>query len=119
MSRVKRGVFSKKKHKKIIKRCKGFTGRRKNVFRISKQAYIKSLQYFYRDTRNKKRDFRKLWIININFYLRKYNIKYSRFIKYIKELNININRKSLYYLCKEYNMKKLIIYINEKKYLQN
>lgn len=117
--RIKRGVFSKKKHKKIIKNCKGYIGRRKNVFRISKQAYIKSLQYCYRDTRNKKRFFRKMWIKYINFILNKYKIKYSRFIKYIRDKNIEINRKSIYNVIKVFKKKGLIFFINEKRNLQN
>ncbi|MGX7589185.1 50S ribosomal protein L20 [Candidatus Vidania fulgoroideorum] len=115
--RIKRGIFSKKKHKKIIKYCKGYIGRRKNVFRISKQAYIKSLQYSYRDTRNKKRFFRRLWIKHINFFLKKFNIKYNRLIKHIRNNNLIINRKTLFYLCKE--KKKILNYLYEKKNLQN
>ena len=66
MARVKRGVTSKAKHKKILKAVKGQYGRRKNTIRIAKQAYEKALQYAYRDRRNKKRDFKYLWIQRIN-----------------------------------------------------
>ncbi|MGX7589031.1 50S ribosomal protein L20 [Candidatus Vidania fulgoroideorum] len=118
MSRVKRGIFSKKKHKKILRLCKGYIGRRKNVYRISKQAYIKSLQYFYRDTRNKKRYLRKKWIKYINYKLSllKDKIKYNKFINILKKKKILINRKSLYEICLKNKLENFlnIVYENYK-----
>ncbi|MGX7576630.1 50S ribosomal protein L20 [Candidatus Vidania fulgoroideorum] len=118
MTRVKRGVCVKRKHKKLINKCKGFIGRRKNVFKVCKQAYIKSLQYFYRDVRNKKRDFRKKWIKTINFHLREINENfcYSKFIDFLKKKSINLNRKNIYDLSINY---KLDLLLDEIKYIQN
>ena len=88
MPRVKRGVTARAKHKKIISQAKGFRGRRKNVFRVAKQAVIKAGQYAYRDRRRRKRDFRSLWISRINAGTRTVGIPYSIFINgLIKYLN--------------------------------
>lgn len=95
MIRIKRGVTSKKKHKKILKQSKGYYGARSKLYKTAKQAVIKAGQYSYRDRKQKKRNFRKLWIIRINSEIKKYNIKYSYFIKKLKEINLNINRKLL------------------------
>ncbi len=95
MSRVKRGVTSKARHKKIIKLAKGYRGRAKNCFRVAIQRVEKGLQYAYRDRRNKKRDFRALWIQRINAAVREQGLVYSQFIKGIKLAGIDLNRKML------------------------
>ena len=95
MARVSRGVTAKAKHKKILKKAKGFYGRRKNVFRVAVQAVEKSMQYAYRDRRNRKRDFRGLWIQRINAGVRMYGITYSQFINGLKKATIQIDRKVL------------------------
>ena len=78
MPRVKRGVTARAKHKKILSQAKGFRGRRKNVFRVAKQAVIKAGQYAYRDRRRRKRDFRSLWISRINAAVRELGLTYSQ-----------------------------------------
>ncbi len=93
--RVKRGVVRHAKHKKILKLAKGFVGRRKSVFKLAKQATTKAGQYAYRDRRNKKRDFRALWIQKINAGARVYGLSYSVFIKKLADAQINLNRKVL------------------------
>ena len=80
MARVKRGVTSRAKHKKVLKAVKGQWGRRKNTIRVAKQAMEKSMQYAYRDRRNKKRDFKSLWIQRINAGVRAEGLTYSKFI---------------------------------------
>ena len=95
MSRVKRGVTSKARHKKIIKLAKGYRGRAKNCFRVAIQRVEKGLQYAYRDRRNKKRDFRALWIQRINAAVREQGLVYSQFIKGIKIAGVDLNRKML------------------------
>lgn len=95
MSRVKRGVTSKARHKKIIKLAKGYRGRAKNCFRVAIQRVEKGLQYAYRDRRNKKRDFRALWIQRINAAVREQGLVYSQFIKGIKLAGVDLNRKML------------------------
>ena len=95
MARVSRGVTAKAKHKKILKKAKGYYGRRKNVFRVAVQAVEKSMQYAYRDRRNKKRDFRGLWIQRINAGARMHGITYSQFINGLKKATIEIDRKVL------------------------
>ena len=80
MARVKRGVTSKAKHKKVLKKVKGQWGRRKNTIRIARQAMEKAMQYAYRDRRNKKRDFKSLWIQRINAGVRAEGLTYSKFI---------------------------------------
>ena len=91
--RVKRGVARHAKHKKIIKRAKGFIGRRKSVFKLAKQAVIKAGRYAYRDRRVKKREFRALWIIRINAAVREFGLSYSQFIDKLAKSKITINRK--------------------------
>lgn len=93
--RVKRGTVRHAKHKKIIKKAKGFQGRRKSVFKLAKQAVIKAGQYAYRDRRVKKREFRALWIIRINAFLSEKGLSYSQFIHKLSEKNIILNRKML------------------------
>lgn len=95
MSRVKRGVTTHARHKKIIKRAKGFRGRSKNCFRIAIERTEKALQYQYRDRRTRKRDFRKLWIQRINAGVRQYDMRYSEFINGLALAGIEINRKVL------------------------
>ena len=95
MSRVKRGVTSHAKHKKVLKKAKGQCGRRKNTIRVAKQALDKSLQYAYRDRRSKKRDFRRLWIQRINAGVRLEGITYSKFINGLNKSGIKLDRKVL------------------------
>ena len=95
MPRVKRGVTAHARHKKILALAKGFRGRRKNVFRIAKQAVMKAGQYAYRDRRTRKRVFRQLWIARINAASRGLGITYSRFMAGLKKANIDIDRKVL------------------------
>ena len=95
MSRVKRGVTSKAKHKKVLKSVKGQWGRRKNTIRTARQAMEKSMQYAYRDRRNKKRDFKSLWIQRINAGVRAEGLTYSKFINGLNKCGIKIDRKIL------------------------
>ena len=95
MSRVKAGLVTRRRHKKIIKRAKGYYGRRKNTFRVANQAVEKAGQYAYRDRKVRKREFRSLWIQRINAGCRLHGIKYSMFINGLKKLNLNFNRKIL------------------------
>jgi large subunit ribosomal protein L20 len=95
MSRVKRGVTKKARHKKILKLAKGYRGRAKNCFRIAIQKVEKALRYAYRDRRVKKRDFRALWIQRINAAVREHGLVYSRFISGLKAANIDLDRKVL------------------------
>ncbi len=95
MPRVKRGVTAHARHKKILKLAKGFRGRRKNVFRIAKQAVMKAGQYAYRDRRTRKRVFRQLWIARINAASRELGVTYSKFMAGLKKANIEIDRKVL------------------------
>ncbi|QJC34814.1 50S ribosomal protein L20 [Enterobacteriaceae endosymbiont of Donacia piscatrix] len=95
MVRIKRGVTAKIRHKKIIKKAKGYYAARSRSYRSAFQAVIKSGQYAYRDRKQKKRKFRQLWIIKINAAARQNNISYSSLIYKLKKSNININRKTL------------------------
>jgi len=95
MSRVKRGVTARARHKKVLALAKGFRGRRGNVFRIAKQAVMKAGQYAYRDRRNKKRVFRRLWITRINAAVRAQGLTYSQFTNGLKKAAIEIDRKLL------------------------
>ena len=95
MPRVKRGVTARARHKKVLALAKGFRGRRKNVFRVAKQAVMKAGQYAYRDRRNKKRDFRRLWIARINAAARELGITYSQFINGMNKAGITLDRKVL------------------------
>lgn len=95
MARVKRGVVAHKRHKKILKLAKGYYGARSRVFRVAKQAVIKAGQYAYRDRRQRKRQFRSLWIARINAGVRSYGISYSSFINGLKKSGIEIDRKVL------------------------
>ncbi len=95
MPRVKRGVTAHARHKKIIAQAKGYRGRRKNIFRVAKQAVTKAGQYAYRDRRQRKRQFRVLWIARINAAAREYGLSYSRFINGLHKAEIDIDRKVL------------------------
>lgn len=95
MSRVKKAVVKKARHKKILKMAKGYRGRAKNCFRVAIQRVEKALQYAYRDRKNRKRDFRKLWIQRINAAVRQHGLIYSRFIAGLKLAKIDIDRKVL------------------------
>ena len=95
MARVKRGVTSKAKHKKVLKKVKGQWGRRKNTIRIARQAMEKAMQYAYRDRRNKKRDFKSLWITRINAGVRGEGMTYSKFVNGLSKSGIKIDRKIL------------------------
>jgi len=95
MARVKRGVTSKAKHKKVLKAVKGQWGRRKNTIRIAKQAMEKAMQYAYRDRRNKKRDIKSLWIQRINAGVRAEGLTYSKFINGLSKSGIKLDRKIL------------------------
>jgi large subunit ribosomal protein L20 len=95
MARVKRGVTSRAKHKKVLRAVKGQWGRRKNTIRVARQAMEKALQYAYRDRRNKKRDFKSLWIQTINAGVRSEGLTYSKFINGLSKTGIKIDRKIL------------------------
>jgi large subunit ribosomal protein L20 len=95
MPRVKRGVTARARHKKILALAKGYRGRRKNVYRVAKQAVMKAGQYAYRDRRTRKRVFRALWIARINAGARSHGVTYSRFIAGLKKLSIELDRKVL------------------------
>lgn len=95
MPRVKRGVVAHARHKKVIKQAKGYSGRRKNVYRVAVQAVTKAGQYAYRDRRQKKRTFRTLWIARINAGARECGMSYSRMIDGLKKASIEIDRKVL------------------------
>lgn len=95
MSRVKRGVVARRRHKKIMKQAKGYYGARSRVFRVAKQAVIKAGQYAYRDRRQRKRQFRALWITRINAAARVNGMSYSRFVAGLKKAGIEIDRKVL------------------------
>jgi large subunit ribosomal protein L20 len=95
MPRVKRGVVARASHKKVIAQAKGYRGRRKNVYRIAKQAVMKAGQYAYRDRRQRKRQFRTLWIARINAAAREQGMSYSVFMNGLKKAAINVDRKVL------------------------
>ena len=95
MARVKRGVTSRAKHKKVFKAVKGQWGRRKNTIRVARQAMEKAMQYAYRDRRNKKREFKSLWIQRINAGVRLEGLTYSKFINGLNKSGIKIDRKIL------------------------
>ena len=95
MPRVKRGVTARAKHKKVVEQAKGYYGRRKNVFRVATEAVTKAGQYAYRDRKQRKRQFRALWIARINAGARENGLSYSRFINGLKKASIEIDRKVL------------------------
>jgi large subunit ribosomal protein L20 len=95
MSRVKRGVTAHAKHKKVLKAAKGARGRQKNTIRVARQRVEKSLQYAYRDRRQRKRDFRSLWIQRINAGARQHGLTYSQFMAGMKNAGVEVDRKVL------------------------
>jgi len=95
MPRVKRGVVARARHKKVLKAAKGYRGRRKNVYRVAKQAVMKAGQYAYRDRRQRKRQFRTLWIARINAGARECGLTYSRFMNGLKKSAVEVDRKVL------------------------
>jgi large subunit ribosomal protein L20 len=95
MPRVKRGVTARARHKKVLTQAKGYTQRRKNVFRVAKEAVMKAGQYAYRDRRQRKRVFRSLWIARINAAVREQGMTYSAFVAGLKKAAIEIDRKVL------------------------
>lgn len=95
MARVKRGVVAKAKHKRVLKKAKGYYGARSKLFKTAKQAVIKAGQYAYRDRRQRKRQFRALWIARINAAARLHGLSYSRLIDGLNKANIDLDRKVL------------------------
>jgi len=95
MARVKRGVTAHARHKKVLEKAKGYRGRRKNVYRVATQAVTKAGQYAFRDRRQRKRQFRTLWIARINAAARECDMSYSRFMNGLKKAAIEIDRKVL------------------------
>ncbi len=95
MPRVKRGVQARARHKKVLKQAKGYYGARSRVYRVAKQAVTKAGQYAYRDRRQRKRQFRSLWIVRINAAARENGLSYSRFIAGLKKANVEMDRKVL------------------------
>ena len=95
MARVKRGVTARAKHKKVLKKAKGYYGARSRVYRVANQAVTKAGQYAYRDRRQKKRQFRRLWIVRINAAARMFDLSYSRFMDGLNKASIEVDRKML------------------------
>ena len=95
MARVKRGMMARKRHKKLLHQAKGYWGSRSRRFAVARQTVLKALSYAYRDRRNRKRDFRRLWVIRINAAARLNGISYSRLINGLKTAGINLDRKIL------------------------
>lgn len=95
MARVKRGVTAKKRHQKVLKQAKGYYGARRSVYRVAKQAVIKAAQYAYRDRKQRKREFRRLWIARINAGARKHGLSYSHLMNGLKKASIEVDRKIL------------------------
>ena len=95
MARVKRGVVAKARHKKVLDKAKGYYGARRKVFRVANQAVTKAGQYAYRDRRQRKRQFRALWIVRINAAARVYGMSYSRLINGLSKAGVEIDRKVL------------------------
>ncbi|HHH36139.1 MAG TPA: 50S ribosomal protein L20 [Gammaproteobacteria bacterium] len=95
MPRVKRGVTARARHKKVIAQAKGYRGRRKNVYRVATQAVTKAAQYAYRDRRQRKRQFRSLWIVRINAAARECGLSYSRMMDGLRKAAVEIDRKIL------------------------
>ena len=117
MSRVKSGVITKARHKKVLKQAKGYFGRRKNTFRVANQAVEKAGQYSYRDRKVKKRVFRSLWIQRINAGCRLHGLKYSSFVNGLKKINLGLNRKVIADLAANdpNTFKKIVDQIQDKK----
>lgn len=95
MSRVKRGVTARARHKKVLAKAKGYYGARSRIYRVAKQAVIKAAQYAFRDRRQRKREFRALWIVRVNAAARAHGLSYSVFMNGLKKASIEIDRKVL------------------------
>ena len=95
MARVKRGVTAHARHKKVLNEAKGYYGARRKVYRVAKQAVIKAGQYSYRDRRQRKRQFRSLWIVRINAAARAFGLSYSRFMDGLNKAEVEVDRKVL------------------------
>lgn len=95
MARVKRGVEARARHKKVLEQAKGYYGFRRKVFRVANQAVIKAAQYSYRDRRQRKRQFRSLWIVRINAAAREFGLSYSRFMDGLNKAQVEVDRKVL------------------------
>ena len=95
MPRVKRGVTTRARHKRVLEQAKGFRGRRSRTFKVAKQAVMKAGQYAYRDRRNKKREFRALWIVRINAAAREHGLSYSRLMSGLRKAAVEVDRKVL------------------------
>lgn len=95
MARVKRGVIARARHKKVLKEAKGYYGARSRVYRVAKQAVIKAGQYAYRDRRQRRRQFRELWIVRINAAARLFEMSYSQFMNGLHKAGIEVDRKVL------------------------
>lgn len=95
MPRIKRGVQSHRRHKKILKQAKGFHGRKKNCFRVANEFVERAAQYQYRDRKQRKRDFRRLWVTRINAAARQHGLTYSRFIDGLRRAGVEVDRKVL------------------------
>ncbi len=95
MARVKRGVGNRARHRKVLKRAKGYFGRKSKTFKVANQAVMRSLSYAYRDRRQRKRDFRRLWITRINAAARQNGLSYSRLMNGLRLANIDLDRKVL------------------------
>ncbi len=99
MARVKRGVTARRRHKKVIKMAKGYYNARRKVFRVAKQAVTKALQYAYIGRKQKKRQFRSIWIVRINAAARMHGLSYSRFMNGLLKANISLDRKALAHIA--------------------
>ena len=95
MPRIKRGVTAHARHKKILDQAKGYRGARRNIYRVAKQAVIKAGQYAYRDRKQRKRQFRQLWVVRINAAARECGLSYSLFINGLNKAEIEVDRKML------------------------
>jgi large subunit ribosomal protein L20 len=95
MPRTTRGVVARRRHRAVLARARGFRGRRKNVYRVAKQAVMRADQYAYRDRRRKKRDFRALWIVRINAAARQHGLTYSAFAGGLARAGVKVDRKNL------------------------
>jgi large subunit ribosomal protein L20 len=95
MARVKRGVEVRRRHKKVLKQAKGFNGRKKNCFRVANEFVERAAQYQYRDRKQRKRDFRRLWVTRINAAARQNGLKYNQFINGLRNAGVEVDRKVL------------------------
>ncbi len=114
MSRIKRGTTASKRRKRVIKAAKGYRWRRKSNYRAAKEAVMKAGKYAYRDRRNKKRTFRRLWILRLNNAVREHGLKYSTFIKTLKDKKIELDRKVMSEMAIE-NPKEFAKFIEQLK----